>query len=312
MGCADQLCTFCPTPAWCLSCPHCRLCLTTTGFGSHSPSCSFSTLAPFSLEEREESRPESRIKEQHHLKAGGVATQLQRHMPLIPGEQSCQPCLEPPAPRPLWGSPHDSRIVEADPTVVAVRVAISATHWFQVPWASYPGPPILGDATGVWAAIKLWKQPRISPDFGSLRERNPPASSHHHHACSCCWEANQRRYWEPAQAVRRRESSRQKFLIMHLCKEAGWLWVRQCLMKAGVIGSPSAPQRILPDRAALQRVPRDSELRGRNLQTNPQLRPCWFSLCGIGTENYARSSLCLAVWKQLSESRRLMFPSVSS
>lgn len=73
------------------------------------------------------------------------------------------PC---PGPRPLWGSQPDSRVVEADPTVVAVRVAIGATHWFQVPWASYPGPPVLGNATGVLTAIKLWKQPRISPNFG--------------------------------------------------------------------------------------------------------------------------------------------------
>lgn len=79
------------------------------------------------------------------------------------------PCLSP-LPRPLWVPSENSRVVEADPTVVAVRVAIRATHWFQVPWASYPGPPILGNATGVLTAIKLWKQPRISPNFGSLME----------------------------------------------------------------------------------------------------------------------------------------------
>lgn len=82
LGCADQLCAFCPPPAWCWNCPHYRLCLTTIGFGSHSPSCSFSTLALCSLEE---SRPVSGIMEQHHLKAGGVGTQLQRHMLLCPG-----------------------------------------------------------------------------------------------------------------------------------------------------------------------------------------------------------------------------------
>lgn len=150
------------------------------GFGSHSPSRSFSTLAPFSLEEWEESRPESAIKEQHYLKAAAVITQLQRHLLLIPGEQSCHPCREPPALRPLWGSQHDSRVVEADPTVVAVGVPIGATHWFQVPWAGYPELPILGDATGVLAAVKLWSSPESAPILapsGSSTPQHPPTTA---------------------------------------------------------------------------------------------------------------------------------------
>lgn len=241
-----MLCTCCPTSAWCLSCPHYKLCLTATGFGSHSPSCSFSTLALCSLEE---SRAVSGIKEQHHLKAGGVVTQLQRHKLLIPGVQSCHPwpCGV------LWGCQPDSRVVEADPTVVAVCGAIAATHWLQVPWASHPGPPILGNATGVLAAVKLWKQLRISLNLGMKPPSILPPPPRLQLLLGGKLEplfgicsGNQEEGIFPTEIS--------DYALLPGSREAGWLWVRQSLMKAVVIGSPSAPQRILPDRAALLRV----------------------------------------------------------
>lgn len=109
--------------------------------------------------------------------------------------------------------------MEADPTLVAVRGAIGAADWLQVPRASYPDRPILADAAIILAAINLQKQHRISPNIGSFMERNPHAASHHcsHSTCSSCREINQRYYSESAQAIRRSESSLQKFLIMLSC-----------------------------------------------------------------------------------------------
>lgn len=46
-------------------------------------------------------------------------------------------------------------VVEADPTLVAVRGAIGAADWLQVPWAGHPEGPILADAAGILAAVNL-------------------------------------------------------------------------------------------------------------------------------------------------------------
>lgn len=46
-------------------------------------------------------------------------------------------------------------VVEADPAVIAVCVAVGAAHWLQVPRASYPDRPILADAAGILAAVNL-------------------------------------------------------------------------------------------------------------------------------------------------------------
>lgn len=92
----------------------------------------------------------------------------------------------------LLGFQQYSLVVEADPTLVAVRVAIGAADWHQVPWASYEDGPILANALGILVAVNLRKQHRISPNLASLMERNPHAASHHHShsACSSCQEVN--------------------------------------------------------------------------------------------------------------------------
>lgn len=241
--------TFCFLRVWCLNCPLLQpdeafhgLCLTIIDFGSHSPSCAFSTLDLCSLEE---SRPASGTPESGFTsRAAAPDPAANSHAPL-PGPSlgmKLPPSPQPLAPRLLLGFQHCSPVVQADPALVAVRVAVGAADWLQVPWASYPGCPILADAAGILAAINLRKQHGIRPNTGSRRGRNPHAASRRcgHSACSSCREVNWRYYFESAQAVRRSESSLQKFLVTRFPAgvrgrhgtEEGLPWVRRCLMKA--------------------------------------------------------------------------------
>lgn len=78
----------------------------------------------------------------------------------------------------LWGFQQISPVVEADPTLVAVRGAIGAADWLQVPWAGHPEGPILADAAGILAAINLGKQHNIGPKVRSCPERTSHTASH--------------------------------------------------------------------------------------------------------------------------------------
>lgn len=214
---------------WCLNCPLLQpaevfhgLCLTIIDFDSHSPSCAFSTLALCSLEE---SRPVSGITGTSiTLVLAGSAPSYEftcSSAQTISGGQRCHPYLEHLALSLLLGFQQYSRVVEADPTLIAVRGAVSAADWLQVPWASYPDRAILPNAARILAAINLRAQHRISPNVGSLMERNPHAVSHRPSACSSCREVNYRYYFESAQAVRRSISSLQEFLITLSCRGPG-------------------------------------------------------------------------------------------
>lgn len=166
-------------------------------------------------------------REQHHLGAGSVGTQLLTHMLLCPVR--------------LWGmklprlpGAHCPAASAGFPATLTCCGGRSRSHCCMccrrcrtLASGSSGKLPILSHPcrcrwnTGCSQPVKT-AQDQTHPWLPQWEE-TPRAASHHrsHSGCSSCREVNWRYYFESAQAVRRSESSLQKFLIMFSCQGPG-------------------------------------------------------------------------------------------